>query len=332
MDSKQIISEVQKKIFQPIYLLHGEEPFYIDAISKAINENALEEHERDFNQTILYGKDADVLSIISEVKGFPMMSDRKLVIIREAQDLKDIEKLEAYCAQPNPTTVFVIEYKYKKFDSRKKIFKEISKNGIVFGSEKIKEYQLIDWINNYLKSTEYAITPKASALLADFLGNDLSKITNELDKLALLLQKGTTINEVHIEENIGISKDYNVFELINAIALRDVPKAMKIVNYFDKNPKSAPLVVVISNVFTFFSRIMRIHFIQNKSNDHIAKELKIHPYATRELLQSTKIYPPKKISANIAILHEYDLKSKGVGNSSFSEGELMRELIFKLMH
>lgn len=332
MDSKQIIQQVQQKNFHPVYLLHGEEPFYIDSISRAIVENALEEHERDFNQTIVYGKDADVLAVISEAKGFPMMSERKLVIVREAQDLKDIDKLEMYCSQPNPTTLLVLEYKYKKFDSRKKMYKEVAKNGLVYHSEKIKEYQLIDWITNYLKTTEYGITPKASSLLADFLGNDLGKITNELDKLALLLQKGTTINEVHIEENIGISKDYNVFELINALAVRDVPKALRIADYFDKNPKSGPLVVIISNVFTFFSRLMRIHFLSNKSSDAVAKELKVHPYATRELIQATKIYPPKKISANVAILHEYDLKSKGVGNASFTEGELLNELIYKLMH
>ena len=213
MDFKSIIQQIEKKEFKPLYLLHGEEPYYIDLISKALVDNVLEEHERDFNQTVLYGKDADVLAIVSEAKGYPMMAERRLVVIREAQDLKDIDKLESYCASPNPTTVFVLAYKYKKLDARKKITKELAKNGLVYTSDKVKEYKLIDWINTYLKTTEYAITPKAASLLAEFLGNDLSKITNELDKLALLLQKGTTINEIHIEENIGISKDYNVFEL-----------------------------------------------------------------------------------------------------------------------
>lgn len=332
MDHKSIIQDIQHKRFKPVYLLHGEEPYYIDLISNAIRQHALEEHERDFNQIIVYGKDSDVLAIISEAKGYPMMAERRLVMVREAQDLKEIEKLEAYCSDPNPTTVFVLIYKYGKLDSRKKIFKEISKNGLVFLSDKIKEYQLIDWINGYLRTTDYSITPKASVLLADFLGNDLSKITNELDKLALLLQKGTTINEVHIEENIGISKDYNVFELVNAIAIRDVPKAMRIVNYFSHNPKSGPLVVVITNVFTFYARLMRIHFMPNKAGDYVANQLKVHPFAAKELIQATKIYPPKMISRNIAYLHEYDLKSKGVNNASFSEGDLLKELVFKLMH
>ncbi len=332
MNVEAIISEIEKKLFKPVYLLHGEEPYYIDAIGSAIYKNALQEEERDFNQSVMYGKDADVLAVISEAKGFPMMSERRLVIVREAQDLKDIEKLEAYCAQPNLSTVLVLEYKYKKFDSRKKITKEIAKNGIVFQSDKVKDYQLTGWINSYLTKRNYTITPKASQLLSDSLGNDLSKITNELNKLELLLQKGTAINEIHIEENIGISKDFNVFELVNAIASRDILKAFQIVEYFSNNPKAGPLVVVITNIFNFYSRIMRIQFSTSKAPDELAKQLGVHPFAVKELIQASKIYPPKKAAANISILHEYDLKSKGVNNSSMPEGELMKELIFKLMH
>lgn len=332
MDFKALLKEIEQKKFQPIYLLHGEEPYYIDLLAKAIQENVLEEHERDFNQTIVYGKDADLPALATEAQGFPMMSERRLVIIREAQDLKDIDFLERYAAQPNPSTVFVLAYKYKKFDSRKKLFKDISKVGIAFLSEKIKDYKLTEWISSYLQTKNYSITPKAATLLADFLGNDLSKITNELDKLSMLIQAGTTINEIHIEENIGISKDYNVFELVNAVTTRDVPKAFRIVHYFEHNPKSASILVVIPNIFATFMRIMRIHFMDNKSPDAIAATLKIHPFATKELIQATKIYPPKKISSNVAILHEYDLKSKGIDNSSFTHGELLRELIYKLMH
>ena len=332
MDHKSIIQDVKNKQFKPIYLLHGEEPYYIDLISKEIIEHALEEHERDFNQMIIYGKDSDVLSIISEAKGYPMMAQRRLVVIREAQDLKDIELLESYCAQPQPTTVFVILYKYKKFDSRKKIFKEISKSGLVYCSDKIKDYKLVEWINNYLKTTEYSITPKASILLADFLGNDLSKITNELDKLSLLLQKGTTINEVHVEDNIGISKDYNAYELVNAIATRDVNKAFTIVTYFEHNPKAGELTLVIGNIFTLFFKLMRLHFATNKSNDALSQVLKIHPFLVKDFVNASKIYPPKMISRNISFLYEYDLKSKGVNNSSFTKADLMKELIYKLMH
>jgi DNA polymerase-3 subunit delta len=332
MDHKSIIQEIKNKHFKPIYLLHGEEPYYIDLISKAIIANALEEHERDFNQSVFYGSDSEVLSIISEAKGYPMMAERRLVVIREAQDLKDFEMLEKYCAKPEQSTVLVIMYKGKKFDSRKKIFKEISKNGLVFSSDKLRDYQLVDWINNYLKTTDFSITPKATSLLADYLGNDLSKIINELDKLALLLQKGTTINEVHIDENIGISKDYNVFELTNAIAVRDVNKAFTIVNYFEHNPKAGELVVIIPTIFNFFFKLMRIHFSNNKSTDALIQLLKIHPFAVKELVNASKLYPPKMISRNISFLHEYDLKSKGLNNDSFSKADLMKELIYKIMH
>jgi DNA polymerase-3 subunit delta len=332
MDHTKIIQEIQRKQFKPVYLLHGEEPFYIDLISKAILENALEDHEKDFNQTILYGKDSDFLTIVAEAKGYPMMAERRVVFVREAQDLKTIDELENYCSNPNPTTILVLAYKYKKIDSRKKLVKEISKNGEIFLSEKVRDYQLVDWITNYLKTTEYSITPKASILLADFLGNDLSKITNELDKLALLLEKGTTINEVHIEENIGISKDYNVFEMSNAVSKWDFVKAMQIATYFDHNPKVAPLTVVVSSLFSLFSRMMRTHFLPNKTPEAAAQYFKVHPFVAKEMIQATKIYDPKKISRNISILHEYDLKSKGINNSSFTEGELMKELIYKLMH
>lgn len=332
MDYQSILKDVRKEQFKPIYLLHGEEPYYIDMVSKAIVDHCIPEDFKDFNQVVVYGKDADVLSIISEAKGFPMMAERRLVMVREAQDLKDIEELEKYCANPNPTTVFVLAYKYKKFDSRKKMYKEVSKNGVVLLSDKIKDYQLPDWIQNYLKTIELSITSKACNLLSDFLGNDLSKITNELDKLSLLLPKGTTINEVHVEENIGISKDYNVFELINSIRNRDVPKAFQIVHYFEHNPKAGPMVVLVGQIFSLFAQLMRVHFASNKTPDAIAQQLRVHPFVAKELVQATKIYPPKKISANIAILHEYDLKSKGVNSSSFSDGELMRELVYKLMH
>jgi len=336
-DANAIISEIQKKIFQPVYLLHGEEPYYIDLIEKAILENAVDESARDFDQVVAYGKDIDVTRIVGEARGFPLMGQRRLVIIREAQDvLKEntgnLTLLENYCEKPSASTVLVFCYKYKKFDSRKKLFKTIGKNGVTFYSEKVKDYNLVSWISNYLRGRNFSITPKANQLLADSLGNDLSKITNELNKLELLLPKGTTINEIHVEENIGISKDFNVFELVNALQVRDIPKAFQIVDYFDHNPKAAPLVVVIANLFNFFERLMRIHFSGTQVPDELARKLGIHPFAVKGLIQACRLYTRKKCAANIAVLHEFDLKSKGVGNSSATEGELMKEMIFKLMN
>ena len=332
MDHALILKDIKAKKFEKIYFFHGDEPYFIDQITKAIVENALEDHERDFNQTILYGKDSEALSIISEAKGYPMMAERRLVILKEAQDFKDIEALLPYFEQPSDQTIFVINYKYKTYDTRKKSIKAAAKNGLVFKAEKVKDYKLADWITSYVKTLGYGITPKASILLAEFLGNDLSKIVNELQKLDILVEKGTTINEIHIEENIGISKDYNVFELVNAIGARDVLKANKIVDYFDHNPKATSIMIVIPSLFNHFSRLLKIHFLQNKSRESIASALRVHPFVAGELISGTKIYNPKKIAANIATLHEYDLKSKGIDNSSFSHGELMKELIYRLMH
>jgi DNA polymerase-3 subunit delta len=333
MDYKLIIKEILAGKLEKIYFLHGEEAYFIDEITRVITENALEEHERDFNQTILYGKDAEALSLISELKNYPMMAARKLVILKEAQDFKDMDKLEDYYENPSDTTIFVVNYKYKTYDSRKKLMKSAAKNGIVFKSDKVRDYQLVGWIEAYVKSTGFGITSKACMLLAEFLGTDLGRIVNEIDKLAILLEKGTTINDIHIEENIGISKDYNVFELTNAMAVRDVPKAFKIVDYFDHNPKAADIIMVISTVFKFYSQLMRIHFLPVKSKEAVASALKVHPFVAGELVNASKVFNPKKIAANIAILHEYDLKSKGVGNSgAFTQGDLMKEMIYRLLH
>lgn len=332
MDHKLLLKEIRNKKFEKIYFLHGEEPYFIDVLTKAIQDNALEESERDFNQSILYGKDAEVLSLISELKSYPMMAERRLVILKEAQYFKAIEQLESYLENPANSTIFVICYKYKTFDARKKTLKNALKNGVVFKSEKVKEYQLAEWIQQYIKTTGYELTSKACMLLIESLGNDLGRIVKELEKLAVLIEKGTIINENHIEENIGISKDYNVFELTNAVANKDNLKALKIVDYFDHNPKAADLVFVISNLFKFFSQIMRIHFLPNKSREAVAKALGVHPFVAGELTNAKNKYDPRKIAANIALIHEYDLKSKGVGNTSATQGELMREMVYQLIH
>lgn len=333
MDHKLIIKDIKAKKIENIYFLHGEEPFFIDEITKAITENALEESERDFNQVIVYGKDVEPLSLLSELKNYPMMAARKLVILKEAQDFKLIDAIESYFEAPSDTTIFVVNYKYKAFDSRKKLLKAATKNGIVFKSDKVKDYQLNEWIQSYVKSEGFGISSKACMLLAEFLGNDLSRIVNEVDKLAILLEKGTTISDIHIEENIGISKDYNVFELTNALAVRDIPKAFKIVDYFDHNPKAADIIIVIATVFKFYMQLMRIHFLPNKSKEAVATALKVHPFVAGSLINASKVFNPKKIAVNIAIIHEYDLKSKGVGNTgAFSQGDLMKEMVYRLLH
>lgn len=335
MDHRAVIKLIEEKKFEKIYFLHGEEPYYIDLVTEAIISNALEEHERDFNQTIVYGKDVDIPAVLADARSYPTMAERRLVVIKEAQDIRldQYEKFENYFEHPSDQTIFVLNYKYKSFDKRKKVMKFAAQHGLVFLSEKVPDYKLTDWITMTCKEKGYPIMPKAAILLGEFLGNNLHNINNELEKLFLLVQKGTTINDVHIEENIGISKDYNVFELTNAIGIRDIYKANVIVNYFTHNPKSASIIQVINGLFSHFSRLMTIHFTPNKSRENVASVLRVHPFVAGELLKSAKIYNPKKLAANIEILHEYDLKSKGVGNTSnVPEGELMKELIYKLMH
>jgi DNA polymerase-3 subunit delta len=329
---KDIIQQFKDKTPKPIYWLHGEEPFYIDEISNAATQYVLEEHEKDFNQTVVYGKDTDLNVLLGQLKQFPMMSDFQLVVLKEAQDVKNWDMLESYFERPVPSTVFVICHKYKKADARKKFIKNIQKNGVVFESKKIYENQMDGWIRNFLRTKNFTISVKASALLIDFLGNDLSKVVNELEKLSIVLAPGTEINETHIEENIGISKDYNPFELSNAIAKRDVLKANKIINYFDQNPKAAHITMLIPTIFGFFERLMRAHFMGIKNSNDAQSKLRMNFYAAQELVAAMRIYNPKKIAVNIAILHEYDLKSKGMNRGPGSDADLLRELIFQLMH
>ncbi|MEY3270889.1 MAG: polymerase subunit delta, partial [Bacteroidota bacterium] len=242
MDASLIISALKAKQFAPLYFLHGEESYYIDLITDALQANALEEHERDFNQTILYGKDADLLALQSELKAYPMMAERRLVILKEAQDFKQLDALESYAEAPSPTTVFVICYKHKTFDARKKLLKHFAKNGTIYKSEKVRDYQLPEWIAKYVRSQGMQINGKATMLLAEFLGADLGRIANEIEKLRIVLGPNTGITEQHIEQHIGISKDYNVFELVNAVAQKQTDKVFKIVQYFEYNPKAGELL------------------------------------------------------------------------------------------
>ena len=330
MSHKLIIKEIKNKNFQPIYFLHGEEPYFIDAISDAIIANCLEEHEKSFNQSILYGKSTEVNLLLNELKSFPMGSEKRLVVLKEAQSFNKIEALCPYLENPNPSTVFVLCYKYKKYDLRKKSLKLSTKNGLAFHSQKVKDYQLNEWIQNHIRSEGYSITSKGTMLLNESLGNDLGRIINEVKKLGVVIDKGTQITEQHIEENIGVSKEYNIFELTNAVSALELNKAYKIINYFESNPKAGPLVVVVSSLFTFFTQILKIHVLKQGSREAIAKALRVHPVVAGELMKAKNRYSPKKIAKNMEILQEFDLKSKGYGNASSTQSDLMKELVFKL--
>ena len=329
---RAIISDIKNGAIKPIYFLMGEEPYYIDQISDFIENTVLDETEKGFNQQVMYGRDASIEAIVSSAKRYPMMAERQVLIVKEAQDLsRTIEKLVSYAENPQPTTVLVLNYKYKKLDKRKKLYKAISKSGLVFESKKMYENQVSDWIRRVLASKKYQIEPKAAQMLVEFLGTDLSKISNELDKLCLILPKKTIINPNHIEENIGISKDFNNFELRKAVGERNIVKANRIINYFSENPKNNPLVMTISLLNSFFTQLLLFHGLQDKSKNSVAKSLGVHPYFVDEYFAAAKNYPMRKVAQVIAFLRTADVKSKGVGANQ-SHSDILKELLFKILH
>jgi DNA polymerase-3 subunit delta len=337
MNFKQIIADIKKKVYYSVYLLVGEESYYIDEISNFIEKNVLTDIEKEFNQTILYGKDTDVITIVNNAKRFPMMANYQVVIVKEAQNIKDIfdnKNLIHYIKNPLESTILVLCYKYKKYDKRKVFAKAMSasKKGITFESKKLYENQIPTWISNFLKQKEYSISPKAVVLLSEYLGTDLGKIANEISKLIINVPKNSEITPEHIEENIGISKDFNYFELQNALGKKDIFKANQIVNYFASNPKEHPLVVTISILYIYFSKTLIYHCLNDKSRNNVASVLSINPYFVKDFQTAYRNYNAKEIITVISYIREYDMKSKGVNNISTSGGELLKELIFKILH
>lgn len=329
---KVLVSDIKNRNLKPIYFLMGEEPYYIDRISDYIQETVLTEEEKGFNQMVLYGRDVSIDDIIANAKRFPMMAEYQVVIVKEAQELsRTIESLVTYASQPQPSTILVINYKYKTLDKRKSLYKTLNKNAVVFESKKLYDNQVPNWISRVLAGQNYSITPKASQMLTEFLGTDLSKISNELNKLKIVLPGGTQITPELIEENIGISKDYNNFELHKAIGARDVLKAHRIVKYFGDNPKDNPMVVTVGFLHTYFSKLLHLHGLKDKSPRSVAAALKISPYFTEEYIMAARNYPMKKVSSIIGMLREFDVKSKGVGANAIPQKDLLKEMIVKVM-
>lgn len=329
---KQLVTDIKNKKLKPIYFLMGEEAYYIDKISDFIESSVLSDEEKGFNQTVLYGRDVSIDDIIGNAKRYPMMAEYQVLIVKEAQDLsRTIEKLAVYANNPQPSTILVVNYKYKKIDKRKALYKSINKVGVVYESKKLYENQVADWIRRVLSPKNYTISPKAAQMLVEFLGTDLSKINNEIEKLQIVLPNGTQITPEHIEENIGISKDYNNFELRKAVGARNVLKAHQIARYFADNPKDNPMVVTVSLLFNFFSQLLHLHGLKDKSPRSVASALKVNPYFVDEYLTAARHYPMRKVSQVVAILHEFDVKSKGVGSNAASEKELLKEMLVRIM-
>jgi DNA polymerase-3 subunit delta len=311
----------------------GDEPYYIDGVSDYIENNVLSEEEKGFNQMVLYGRDVSIDDIVANAKRYPMMAEYQVVIVKEAQDLsRTIEKLAEYANNPQSSTILVINYKYKTIDKRKTLYKTLQKVGVVFESKKLYENQVADWIRRTLLSKNYTIVPKAAQMLVEFLGNDLSKISNELDKLKIILPKGTQITPEHVEVNIGISKDYNNFELRKAVGERDTLKAFQIINYFAENPRDNPMVVTVSLLFSFFSQLLHFHGLHDKSPRNVASSLKINPYFVNEYILAAKNFPMKKVSAVVSTLREFDVKSKGVGANALPQGDLLKEMLVRILN
>ncbi len=331
MDWQAIHQDLKKKIYYPVYLLMGEEPFYVDVISGIIEKTVLDDNEKEFNQTVLYGKETDIPTIISTAKRFPMMANHQVVIIKEAQNLKEIELLEHYVTNPLQSTILVLCYKYKTVDKRKTFYKSVGSAGVIMESKKVYDNQMPGWISRYVSDHKYKISAGASQLLADHLGNDLGKVVNEIQKVFISLPKGQEITHELIEKNIGISKDFNVFELQDALATRNSLKAFRIVKYFGDNPKSNPNVVTLAVLHGFFVRVMTYHTLKDKSPQKAGPELGMSPFLVPNIQKGAQAFPMSRLPEIFSYLREYDLKSKGVNNQTTSQGELLKELVIKIL-
>lgn len=334
MTFEQIVTDIKNKNYAPIYLFMGEEPYYIDYLTDLLVDGVVPDEEKDFNQTILYGSETDVPSVVNFCRSFPMMSDNQLVLIKEAQNLKKIEDLEVYAKSPLKSTVLVVNYKGGNLDKRKKLYATIEKNGVVLESKKIPDYKIPGFINTLCVSKGFTVDAKSAQMLTDFLGNDLSKLVNEIDKLTLSIPPTEKrITAELIERNIGISKDFNNFELLKAVVSRDIFKANQIADYFQKNPKNNPLIVTLVVLFNFYSNLMVCYWAKDKSENGIAQELGFrNSFQAKDYLIALKNYKAFKCMEIISLLREYDAKCKGVNNSSVPDGELLKELLFKIMH
>ena len=329
---EEILTDLRNKIYFPVYFLYGEEAYFIDGISDFIENSVLNEMEKEFNQIIIYGKDSSVPAIISYARRYPMMANYQVIIIKEAQDLDKIEELAGYVEHPLNSTLLVFCYKYEKIDGRKAFYKSIQKTGVLFESPRLYDDKIPEWIRNYVSARNYSISPKACTLLSEFLGNDLSKIVNEISKLIINIPSGHEITEDYIEKNIGISKDFNVFELQKALGRKDVFKANQIIRHFAANPKENPLVKIVPILYIFFSKVLIFHHLQDKSKFNAAAALSVNPFFLPDYQVTAKNYSVAKLASVISLLRIYDGKAKGVDNVSANDGELMKELVFKILH
>jgi DNA polymerase-3 subunit delta len=335
----KILTDLQARKFAPVYFLQGEEPYYIDLISDYIQERTLQEHEKSFNQVVVYGKDVTIANILTHARRFPMMADRQVVIVKEAQDILDLNKeigaklLLDYLGKAVPSTVLVFAHKYKSLDKRKELGKKIDKLSVSLTTKKLYDNQLPDFVSDFVKSKKTSIEPNAVQAFCEFVGNDLNRLANEINKVILTLPAGQTITLDHVMNQVGISKEYNIFELQKAIVNNDTLLVAKIVNYFESNTKKNPIIPVVAFLFSFYSKLLASSAATDKSEKGLVSLLKISPFAARDYVTALRrIGDQNRIIRSISDLKEADLKLKGVNNGTESDGQIFRELMWKLMH
>jgi len=328
-----ILADLKKGDYKPVYFLEGEEGFFIDRISNYIEEHALDEAAKAFDQTVVYGKDSKIDNILSMAREFPISGDRRVLIVKEAQHLKDIQNVAAYLGQVQPSTILVFCYKYKKLDRRTALGKLISKKTVLFTAKKLRDYQMPDLAVRYLKSKRRHLSASNAQLITEHLGNDLGRVVNELDKLLIITADGQDIDGKIIEENIGISRDHNIFELQKALGQRDPGRAFMIAAHFNSNPKDHPYVLSINLLFDYFNKLLQYHYLLDKGQGAVAKELRMNPYFVKDTASAARNYSVDQLIDIHSLMREYDLKGKGIGSTgAVPHGELLRELIYKVLN
>lgn len=333
MEYADIMNNLKKRVFHPVYFLCGEEPYYMDLISGTIEQTVLTEEERGFNQMVFYGKDTDITTVMEAARRFPMMASRQVIIVREAQSWKKLDQLAKYLKAPSPSTLLVINYKYAKPDLRTSEGKIIQSNTIYLETKKLREYQVPGWIENHVSGKGYSITPQASQMLTDFVGADLSRLAGELNKLFLVIPAGRKITPDEVEKNIGISKEYNTYELTDALGEKNVLKANRIVNYMAANPNACSFTSLTGNLFTYYSKLFRYHFLPDKSEKALSSALGIHSFFVRKYAEAANRYHRTRLFEIIGMIREYDLKGKGLNAApGMSEADLLKELVYKILH
>ncbi len=331
MSVEKIISEWNKNKFKPIYWLEGEEDYYIDQLVNHAEHHILNEQEAGFNLTVFYGRDAEWAAVVNACRRYPMFAERQVVLLKEAQQMKDIDKLESYIESPLASTIFVVAHKTKNYDKRTKLYKLLKQAAEIFTSDKIKDFKIQEWIKEMVVAKEYTITNKAAGLLEEHIGNDLSRMANEIDKLSINLKGSKQITEDDIEKYIGISKEYNVFELQAAIAKKNLAKAITIIKYFEGNPKAGPIQMVLPALYASFSKVYTIFGMADKSETALKPHFYFNPNAVKNALETINNYGYDGIERILLLLHHYNLKGVGVGDTGTPDAALLKEMVVKMI-